>query len=105
MFHALVAMTLAVLAVVQPLRAQSSSELRISGVEVIGTQLKLTGQHFGEAEPLVTLDDTALAIVNHSDTEIVVDISGIAPGSYGVTVARDGGSTPQSRSNVGVVIE
>jgi hypothetical protein len=53
-------------------------------------QITITGSHFGNAEPYVTLDGHALTVVTHTPTNIVVDLpTNIAAGAYLLTLKNE----------------
>jgi hypothetical protein len=87
---------------------EPDSSLRITSAVVVAGQLTISGQNFG-ASPAVTLlqeeNESPLVVVSSSNTEIVVDVSGLAAGAYGVKVTRDGGASDAGQSTTGVVIE
>src|SRR5215831_5030634 len=50
-------------------------------------QITITGQNFGTAAPVVVLDGTTLSLISNNSTSIVAKLpSGLAPGSYVLTV-------------------
>jgi hypothetical protein len=104
-FHALLlaAMTAMLFAIV-PMAAQSN-ELRIRSVEIADGKMTVTGQNFGGGMPAVLLGDLPLTIVSNTETQIVLDITGIGAGTYSLKVTRDGGSTADASAVFGVIIE
>jgi hypothetical protein len=104
-FSILLLMIAAAFTITTAVSARShDNEMRIKTVEIANGQMKISGQHFSD-NPLVVLSEMPLTVLSATETQIVVDVAGIAPGNYHLFVSRDGGETSEARANVGVTIE
>jgi hypothetical protein len=79
-------------------------QLTIATVSIADNRLTIAGTHFGGGVPSVTLAGSALAVVSHSETEIVAETPYLGAGMYVLEVTRDDGATPEGRARTSVVI-
>src|SRR5262249_11779479 len=72
------------------LLAQPNAAPQINGVTTGNSpsQITITGARFGNAVPLVTVDDRDLIVSSHSDSVIVATIPSLSPGTYALKVTN-----------------
>lgn len=59
----------------------------------------VSGRHFGEGSTVVALGGRVLKVKSQSDHAMVVELpAGLAPGTYRLTITRDGTSPQSSES-------
>jgi hypothetical protein len=100
-------LSIAVLIALAPSLALARSELTINRVAVDEPSGHITihGVEFGSGEPDVALEGIPMAVVSHTDTEIVIDLpSGTAAGTYLLTVTRRDGGGPNRTDDIDVTI-
>jgi hypothetical protein len=100
--RAIVCIALLTVSVVAPI-AQTTKPL-IDRVSVDGTRITIVGKHFGSAAT-ASLGDTALLVVESSDTRVVGDIPpAMEGGLYILRVARNGSVSPEDAAETSVVL-
>src|SRR5262245_445998 len=92
--------------VLAPGIAAAQTRLVIHRVEVDepAALITITGSEFGEAAPEVTLEGVPVAVISHTQSEVVIGLPpGTTPGTYLLTVTRSG-LGPFNKGSVDVAI-
>jgi hypothetical protein len=100
-------LSIAVLVALAPGLALARSELTINRVAVdeASGHITIHGVEFGSGEPDVALEGIPMAVVSHTETQIVIDLpSGTAAGTYLLTVTRPDGGGPSRTDDIDVTI-
>jgi len=82
--------------------AQSTTDVQISALKIVGTTLTITGKNFGTSAVTVQVGAGTAAVSSSSDTEIVAETGALANGTHLVKVTRDAGAGGSALSTLTV---
>jgi hypothetical protein len=100
-------LSIAVLVALAPSLALARSELTINraSVDEPSGYITIYGVEFGSGEPDVALEGIPMAVVSHSETQIVIELPpGTPPGTYLLTVTRRDRGGPSRTDDIDVTV-